>query len=132
MNHARPYLAPSAAQSFEIRCAGGLGAQLAAPGRADRARAGLRPSGAASVAEALARAGARVGLVATLEDEPATRALLDELASLGVDLGGVAYVGVERVAGVAPALALVDGDLAAPFALETAAARPIAIPAGWS
>jgi fructokinase/2-dehydro-3-deoxygluconokinase len=83
--------------------------------------------GLLDVTRRLARAGVRVGLAATLDDDRFGRACAEELAAVGVDVGGV------RLAPRGPGFFVVDaagGGLG--VIAERGEARDLEIPPAWS
>lgn len=80
--------------------------------------------GAVEAALQLARHGLHVGLVASLDDEPSGRALLDQLRDAGIGVEGVA---LERPR---TRILLSDARHSAPLRAEDE--PPLTLPAGWS
>jgi sugar/nucleoside kinase (ribokinase family) len=115
-----------ASRSFDVICAGeaswNVSRSNAGPGLRFSAR-----GGAVSAARALARSELRVGLATVLRDDTFGRALRDEVAAAGVDVGGVRLT--QPTSGLVFVNKIGGARQVVPFREEE---EPVAIPPGWS
>lgn len=115
-----------ATRSFDVICAGEALWNVSAsnPGAGLRFSAG---GGAVSAARALARHELHVGLATVLRDDTSGRALRDEVARAGIDVGGVGLT--EPTSGLVFVNKIGGARQVVPFREEE---EPVEIPPGWS